>query len=228
MHKSGIKHDKKKSVYRTGSAAAGSIIEELERLLPLLEKVYQMTERKEIQGEKVPVTDKLFSIYELHTDLIIKGGREVQFGHKVNIGTGKSNMIVTCEIVKGNPKDSELYKGTIDKVKAAYDITPESVVTDGGFASLENQKYAIEKKIKNVVFNKIVGSLKNVCENERLEKKLKKWRSGIEAVISNLKRGFNIARCVWKGFEHYGQKIFWSVIAYNFRVMTGTLLAEFQ
>jgi IS5 family transposase len=52
-----------------------------------------------------------------------------------------------------------------------------------------------------------------------IERKLKRWRSGIEAVISNLKRGFNISRCFWKGFEHYRQKVFWSVIAYNEAMM---------
>jgi IS5 family transposase len=217
---------KKKSVYTNGSLKAWAIIEALTGLLPLMEKVYQMTERREINGEKVPVTDKLFSIYELHTDLIVKGGREVQFGHKVNIGTGKSNLILTCEIEKGNPNDGELFQGTMDALIKDYGITPESSVTDGGYASLANQEYAMGKKIKNIVFNKIVGSLANICESKRLETKLKKWRSGIEAVISNLKRGFTIRRCVWKGFKHYKQKVFWSVIAYNFRVMTGAVLAQ--
>jgi IS5 family transposase len=219
---------KKKSVYTNGSLKARVIIEELKKLLPLMEKVYGMTERREIKGEKVPVTDKLFSIYEVHTDLIVKGGREVQFGHKVNIGTGKSNIILTCEVAVGNPKDSELFEGTVEKLITDYGITPESSVTDGDYASLKNQEYAKKKKITNIVFNKIVGSLKNICENKRVEMKLKKWCSGIEAVISNLKRGFNICRCVWKGIEYYRQKVFWSVIAYNFRVMTGVVLAEIK
>jgi IS5 family transposase len=225
MYKSGIKHNKKKAAYTNGGLKARALIDELAKLLPLMKKVYQMTERREINGEKVPVTDKLFSIYELHTDIIVKGGKDVQFGHKVNLGTGKSNLILACEIEEGNPKDSELYQWTIEKIISDYGITPKSSVTDGGYALLCNQEHAEKKGIVNIVFNKIVGSLENICENKRLEKKLKKWRSGIEAVISNLKRGFNICRCVWKGFEHYRQKVFWSVIAYNFRVMTGHVLA---
>jgi IS5 family transposase len=217
---------KKKSVSTNGSLKARGIIERLKELVPLMEKVYVMTERREINGEKVPVQDKLFSIYELHTDIIAKGGREAQFGHKVNIGTGKSNIILTCEIEKGNPKDGELYQGTMEKVKKEYGKTPVSVVTDGGYASLENQKYAKKEGITNIVFNKITGSLRNLCESKSLERKLKRWRGGIEAVISNLKRGFKICRCVWKGWEHYRQKVFWSVIGYNFRVMTGVVLAE--
>jgi len=49
---------------------------------------------------------------------------------------------------------------------------------------------------------------------------LKKWRSGMEAVISNIKRGYNLIRCTWKGWEHFIAKILWSIIAYNIRVMT--------
>jgi hypothetical protein len=54
-------------------------------------------------------------------------------------------------------------------------------------------------------------------EKIRNMRRVKRWRSGMEAVISNLKRGFEIRWCVWKGFEHYRQMVFWSIIAYNFR-----------
>jgi IS5 family transposase len=79
--------------------------------------------------------------------------------------------------------------------------------------------------IINIVFNKIVGSIGNVCSSKRKENLLKKWRAGIEAVISNLKRGFGIGRCNWKGLKHYRQKVYWSVIGYNIRVMTAAVIA---
>jgi len=183
-----------------------------------------MTERKEILNEKVPVDEKIFSIHELHTDIIVKGKREVQFGHKVNLGSGRSNLIMTCEILEGNPKDSELYQHTIEKYKEYYGKTPNSSVADGGYASNENLEYSRKAGIVNVVFNKIRGSMQNIAKNKWVETKLKKWRSGIEAIISNLKRGFEIHRCNWKGLAHYRQKVFWSVIGYNIRVMTGALL----
>ena len=196
----------------------------LEELLPIMEKVYQMTEKKEIYKEQVPTEEKIFSIYEQHTDIIIKGKREAEFGHKINLGTGKSNLILTCEVVEGNPKDSELYQGTLEMVQKKYGITPESVVTDGGYASEANLGYSIKIGIENIVFNKIRGSIQNITNNKWVEAKLKRWRSGIEAIISNLKRGFQISRCNWKGFLHYGQKVFWSIIGYNIRVMTGAVM----
>ena len=214
---------KKKSEYEVTNKAKSFIVE-LELLLPIMEKVYRMTERKEVLKEKVPVEEKIFSIFEQHTDIIVKGQREVQFGHKINLGTGKSNLILTCEIVEGNPKDSELYQGTIDKLIKDYGITPGSSTADGGFASTENIEYSVTAGIINIVFNKIRGSIQNIANTKWIETKLKKWRSGIEAVISNLKRGFQIRRCNWKGIAHYGQKVFWSIIGYNLRVMTGAIL----
>ena len=199
-------------------------MEALERLLALMKKVYSMTEQKEIHKENVPVTEKIFSIYEIHTDIIVKGKREAQFGHKINLGTGKSNLILLCEIVEGNPKDSELYQPAINKYKRYYGKAPESIATDGGYASNENLQFSINAGIVNVVFNKIKGSMRNVAKNKWVETRLKKWRSGIEAIISNLKRGFEIHRCNWKGLIHYRQKIFWSVIGYNIQVMACTFM----
>jgi len=203
-----------------------SIVAELKGLLPKMEKVYDISYRHEVLGESVPNSEKIFSIYEDHTNIIVKGSREVEFGHKVNLTTGRSNLILDCEIVDGNPKDSVLYEGVLERVRNDYGITPRDMVTDGGYASLRNQGKAKEYGIVNIIFNKIVGSLKNLVTSANMETRLKKWRSGIEAVISNVKRGFSLFRCDWKGREHFDAKVLWSVIAYNIRVMTGFMLEK--
>jgi len=202
------------------------LIESLKKLQPLMEQVYSMTHRKQIEGKPVPNDEKLFSIYELHTDIIVKGGREVLFGHKVNLTDGKGKLILDCEILKGNPSDSQLFGDTLERIKKNYGKTPKSVAADGGYASRANLGKAADLGLTNVVFNKVVGSLKNLTGSKHMETRLKKWRSGIEASISNLKRGFDISRCNWKGWENFQSKVLWSVIAYNIRVMTGSIIAQ--
>jgi transposase, IS5 family len=214
---------KKKPAY---SVKALALQTELGHFLPIMQRVFSMTERKEIKGELVPNEEKLFSIYEQHTDIIAKGGREVQFGHKINLSTGQSNLILSCDVLKGNPSDSNLYQPTMDKVISTYGITPRDSAADGGYTSKANSDYAVGKGIKNIVFNKIVGSLKNIVSSANMETRLKKWRSGIEANISNFKRGFNIHCCAWKGEAHFKAKVLWSAIAYNIRVMTAAMLCE--
>jgi len=199
--------------------AMGWIIQ-LEEHLKVMRLVYDMIYTKEIKGEKVPNEAKIYSIYERHTDIIVKGSREVKFGHKVDLCSGKSNLVLHCQVLRGNPSDSNLFVPAIDAIVKNYGVVPRDCATDGGYASLANQNHAREKGVTNIVFNKIVGSLQNIASSKNMETRLKKWRSGMEAVISNIKRGYNLARCTWKGWEHFVAKVLWSIIAYNIRVMT--------
>jgi len=66
-----------------------SMVDELKGLLPKMEKVYDISYRHEVLGESVANREKIFSIYEEHTDIIVKGSREVEFGHKVNLTDGE-------------------------------------------------------------------------------------------------------------------------------------------
>ena len=176
----------------------------------------------------MPNKEKIFSIFEGHTDIIVKGKREGAFGHKVNLAGGRSNLIRDCRILEGNPSDSMICPGVIDRIKQNYGIVPRDVVTDGGYASKNHARIAQGKGIIAVVFNKITGSLKNIVRSKKMETRLKGWRSGIEAVISNLKRGYELFRCEWKTRARFDAKVYWNVIVYNIRVMTGALLTRMQ
>ncbi len=177
---------KKKST----SSIAWGIQEELTKLLSLMVQVYNVAYRKEINGEKVPSEEKLFSIYEQHTDIIVKGQREVLFGHKVNLAAGKSNLVLDCQVLQGNPADKSLYKQTIDRVIQNYEIVPRDSATDGGYACLANLEHAQKAGVVNIVFNKVVGSMQNIVSSLNMETRLKRWRSAMEAIISNIKPGF--------------------------------------
>lgn len=211
-----------------GWLRAEAIIKALKDLLVKAEKVYDISWRHEILGEAVPNEEKIFSIYEDHTDIIVKGKREVEFGHKVNLTSGRSNLILDCRVVDGNPADSTLYEEVIERIEMDYGKVPRDMVTDGGYASMKNAEIAKEQGIVNIVFNKIVGSLKNIVSSKNMETRLKKWRSGMEAVISNLKRGYELFRCEWRTRERFDAKVYWNVIAYNIRVMTVAFLHKIQ
>ena len=158
----------------------------------------------------------------------MKGSRVPLFGHKINLAAGKSNLIMDCKVLKGNPADKTLYQTTINSIISNYRIIPRDSTTDGGYACIKNQHYAQEIGIKNIVFNKVVGSMQNIVSSQNMETRLKKWRSAMEAIISNVKRGFNIARCNWKGWAHFRAKVLWSVIAYNIRVLTSYYIKQIE
>ena len=196
------------------------LMKQLENLYVQMNKIYDVTYRRQIEKEDVAVEDKILSIFEPHTDVISKGDREIKFGHKVNLATGRSNLILGCEVVRGNPSDKSMFQPMLEKLIKDYEVVPRDISTDGGFASFENLRAAKKLGIINIVFNKTVGSLKNQVTSKNMETRLKKWRSGMEAVISNLKRGYQLRRCKWKGWEHFKANVFWSVIAYNIGVIS--------
>ena len=200
------------------------LILELESLLPKMRTVYGAAYRKEILGEKVAIKDKLFSIFEDHTDCIVKGQRLPTFGHKVNLTSGKSNIIFDVIIERGNPNDTEYYSKTLCNLKNNYNLIPRDFSTDGGYASIKNLDFAKEHGVKNIVFGKTKGKLQNITSSKKMQTILKKWRSGIEAIISNLKRAYDSALCKWKGYEKFKSHTLWSVITYNLMMIASLLL----
>jgi IS5 family transposase len=66
---------------------------EVSNFRPLIEGVISQTARFVFNGEKVPVSEKVVSLFEPHTDIIVKDNRDVYFGHKLNLTSGKSSMM---------------------------------------------------------------------------------------------------------------------------------------
>ena len=68
-----------------------------------------------LDDEAVPAGEKLVSLFEPHADIIVKGGRRVQYGHKLNLTTGKSGLIVDVVIEAGNPAEAERFLPMLDR-----------------------------------------------------------------------------------------------------------------
>ena len=97
---------------------------------------------------------------------------------------------------------------------------------DGGFASKGNLASAKGRKIKDVCFAKKRGLKKtDMCRSEYVYKNLRRFRAGIEAGISWLKRSFGLTRCTWKGFRSFKCYVLASVVAANLLTMARKKLA---
>jgi transposase, IS5 family len=88
---------------------------EVEHYLPLVERIIDQSERRVLAGEAVPAAEKLVSLFEPHADIIVKGGRDVQYGHKLNLATGKSGLILDAVIEAGNPADAERFLPLLER-----------------------------------------------------------------------------------------------------------------
>ncbi len=202
------------------------LINEIKHFSDLSEQVYNQTYRRVIQGETVPATQKVVSIFEDHTDVIVKDNRDTYYGHKVCLTGGASNLILDCVILEGNPADTDLVEQMLDRQQQLYGRYPLKVALDGGFASKDNLLKAKERKIKDICFAKKRGLKEtDMCRSEYVYKKLRRFRAGIESGISWLKRSFGLTRCTWKGFRSFKCYVLASVVAANLLTMARKKLA---
>ncbi len=189
---------------------------ELERYVELTRRVIDQTERRVLRGEKVPATEKIVSIFEPHTDIIVKDRRETYYGHKVCLSVGASNLITDCVITTGNPADSELTLTMLDRQREIYGRYPLKVSLDGGFASKANLAAAKERKIKDVCFAKKRGlRVEEMCRSQWVYNRLRRFRAGVEAIISWIKRSLGFDRCTWKGRRSFESYVWLSTVTAN-------------
>src|SRR5437870_9048983 len=197
---------------------------QLRHYLPLIERVIDQAERRVLAGEAVPAGEKLVSLFEPHADIIVKGGRDVHYGHKLNLTTGRSGLILDVVIETGNPADSERFLPMLDRHIALCGSPPRQVAADGGYATRDNLEQAKARGVSDVAFHKKRGlAIEDMVKSRWVYRRLRNFRAGVEAGISCLKRAYGLTRSTWRGLAHFKAYVWSSVVAYNL-----TLLARLK
>lgn len=191
-------------------------IDKVEHFQSLHIRVIDQTQRRVFNEENVPAVEKIVSIFEPHTDIIVKGDREVLYGHKINLATQENGFITYLKIEQGNPADSTLYGPVLQACEADYQQYPSSVVADGCYASQANVKNAKAQGVKRNVFSKPIGlSLTEMGVKKKTFNNLRNFRAGIEGNISELKRAYGAGKSTWKAQEGFNAFVWASTLCYN-------------
>jgi IS5 family transposase len=205
--------------------SAERIAADLRHFLILTEKVINQTRRRVIDEERVPAEEKVVSVFEEHTDIIRKDRRETLYGHKVCLTGGSSSMILDCVILDGNPADSTLAETMIDRQVELYQRPPRQVAYDGAFSSKANLEAIKGKGVEDVAFAKAHGfTVTDMVKSSWVYQRLRRFRCGIEGVISFLKRVFGLDRCTWRSLPSFKSYVWSSIITCNLLVMARHLL----
>jgi IS5 family transposase len=184
--------------------------------VPLINRIIEQTERRVFAGEKVPASEKVFSLFEEHNDIIIKGNRDIQYGHKLNLNVGKSGLILDAVIETGNPTDTQRFIPMLERHIELYGRVARQLAADGGYTSEANLEQAKKKGVEDVAFHKKCGlSIEKMVKSQWVYRKLRNFRAGIEAWISCLKPAYGLGRCTWKGLNHFKAYVWSSVVAHN-------------
>ena len=197
----------------------------LRHYLDLTTKIISQSERRVLRGETVAAEEKILSLFEEHTDIIKKKRRETVFGHKLFLTGGASGLMLDAEVVRGNPNDAAQFQPWIQRQHDLYGRWPRQVSCDGCFASRPNLVWAKEQGIQDVAFAKKRGlKVPEMVRSDWVYRQLRRFRAGIEGCISWLKRVFGAGRCTWKGWAHFQQYVYLSIISFNLLVLARLLL----
>jgi IS5 family transposase len=205
---------------------AMAICDNLKQIVELSLRVIDQTEKRVLHGLSIPAAEKVVSIFEPHTDIIVKDRRDTFFGHKICLTGGGSNLITDCTIEDGNPADTALVEKMLHRQNEIYGQYPLKAAFDGGFASKDNLAIAKGMEIKDVCFAKKRGlQVEDMCRSQWVYNRLRRFRAGIESGISWIKRCFGFARCTWKGLRSFKSYVWTSIVSANLLVIARKQLA---
>jgi len=193
----------------------------------MLVKHIDLVERRLVGKETIPHEEKVFSIFEPHTELIKKGKVRppVEFGHRVLLSTEQHGLIIDYKVMEGGSEPGEIPPLLERLVGRFGEGSIASLSTDKGFASEENRRLA-EERIDVVVMPK--KGRRNAAESEReagrVWKKLKNRHSTIESDINCLEQ-HGLDRCPDKGLGGYKRYVGLGVLAFNLHRIGAALLS---
>jgi IS5 family transposase len=186
--------------------------DEIARLLPLVRTVLSTSARANLQGETVPASERVFSLFEPHTELIKRGKarKPVEFGHMVMLSETREKFITDYEVMEHRIPDSALAEVCIDRHERLFGEAPEGMTADTGFNPDAEKREALEARVETLAIPRKLSDWKAL-----IGPLWQRFRAGIEGTISVLKRAYRLLRCPYRGFKHFASSVGLSVFCHN-------------
>lgn len=216
------------AVDRTTALTIEEIRREIVRHCALGDRVISQARRRVLQGEQVPTQEKLYSIFETHTDLIKRGKvlKPIEFGHKVFLAESGHGLITQYRVLTGNPADQIHVTPSLECHTEVFGRPPHLYSSDRGFFNDENIQTCTAAGVRLTCIPQAGG--RRSAEREALEhsaafKSGQRFRAGIEGRISVLFRGRGMKRALVEGREHFELLVGAAVLTNNLMVIADLL-----
>lgn len=203
--------------------SAQAIIQSIEKYSRLGQQVISQARRRVLQDESVPNDEKLFSIFEPHTELLKRGkaGKPIEFGHMIQIEQVEEKFITGYTAFEKKPVEHQLVATALEHHKKLFGSYPEEVSADKGYYESMEALEELERKISVVSICKKGKRTEEQSERERdpLFRLAQRFRAGVEGSISFLKRILRLHRCFNKSWEHFVATVGQTIFAHNLCVL---------
>ena len=210
----------KKVLNKVNEKDASENIKEVRQLEDILEVTREIIKQtQEVQSGNMHIKDRIVSIHDRDARPIKKGKirADVEFGYKVQIEECEKGFVSSYEVYNGNPNDDDLLMDAIERHKDTFGKVPDAATADRGYGRKGNEEKLKDQGVKNVaipVKGKKSRERKEI-ENSRSFKRLKRWRAGIEARISLLKRKYGLDKSLSRGRNGTTAWVGWGILTHN-------------
>ena len=216
------------------TAAAQRVAQQIETVVPRLERAVRQTVRRVLDGETVPAGEKIVSLFEPHTRIIVrhKAGKPVAFGHKLWLEEVEGGIVSGWRLLDqaGGPDTAHL-QPSLEAHRARFGRPPRLLAADRGVFSASNEALASRAGVKRVV----IPASHRGRTPERAQRERQRWfrhgfrfRAGIEGRISVLQRAYGLDRCRDHGEAGMGRWVGWGILTANLERIARTLAARQQ
>ena len=193
------------------TASQDDIFEEhtLQAFIVRIERVQETARRRVLEGESVPNNEKLFSMFEPHTQLYKRGkaGEPIQFGRLVMLFEDGAGFITHHHLLPREQGDKDVVVEQARIVQQRLGDRIKRASFDRGFHSPENQKQLAEI-VANVCLPKPgkQQAAQQVSTASVTFRQARQSHPGVESAIGALQAGNGLERCrdsTELGFERY-------------------------
>ena len=201
-----------------------SVREDLLHFAALTRRVIEQTEVRVFENRHLPASEKVYSPFEPHTELIKRGkaGKPVEFGHTVLLGQTKEKFISQYRVMPQQIDETNLVDDLLAEHEVLFQGLPSVLTADKGFYESMDKIEALQDDIPVVSIAK--KGKRNAAqagrEADEAFKAAQRFRAGIEGSISVLKRAFKLIRCLFKGYRNYASAVGCAIFCHNLIVLT--------
>jgi hypothetical protein len=211
--------------------ASGAGAEELLYYVDLTAQVCDTARRRVLEGETVPHAEKIFSIFEPHTELIKRGKQPVptQFGHNTLVIEDAVGFVVEYRVLDQGVLDQEVVVPVMRKLQNRFQGKIKSASFDRSFHTPENQQ-----KLAAIVRTPCIAAKGQEQGRQQQRqgtvafRKARRHHAGVESAIGALQAGNGLKRCrdrSLRGFERY---VGLGILGRNLHTLGKLLLAQDQ
>jgi hypothetical protein len=199
--------------------------------LTLTEKVCDNARRRVLEGETLANEDKIFSIFEPHTELIKRGKQPVpiQFGHNVLVVEDAAGFVVDYRVVANGVLDQDLVVPVMKELQERFDGNIKSASFDRAFHTPANQR-----ELAAIVCTPCIASKGQAKGRQQQQEGTMAFRQarqnhpGIESAIGAMQAGNGLKRCRDRSKRGYERYVALGVLGRNLQTLGKLLLARDQ